>query len=586
LNTTDMQFGFAASGNHVDKTFVVTGNDITTDIVITPATTDFTVSLSAAGPFTPSITLAQATYNNVPTTVYVRFGPGANSKNYSSYLLVETSGIVTGDTIYLKGTSIDPINTLELVNWNLEWFGSTANGPTNNAQQEANVQLILQNIGADLFGVVEVVDEAALARVVSNMPGYSYKICDYGSHTNPFDPIAGPLSAAQKEAFIYKTAMFSNITTKALVTDGPNTQIDYTSNPAFNYFASGRYPFMMTADVTLNSVTKTIRFVLLHAKADTDNGSYARRKNGSDTLKYTLNTLYPNDNIIIFGDINDDLDSTIADQVSPKITSYIAFMADTVTTFKAPTLALSLAGKKSTVSYNDMIDHVILSNEMLPYYMNASAVVLNDVSSLVVNYGNTTTDHYPVFTRYAFDALILPVKLLDFTAVKQGTTSRINWTTSQEINSSHFVVERSADGRTWSAIATVSAAGNSNSILNYQVIDQRPLKGVNLYRLRQVDLDARAEFSATRKVNFDALYTFSIYPNPAKDVLQITVDDAAGIKGSIQVLNMQSQLIINRQVNSSLQPATLNISALRPGVYVLKIVTDDGRTNIQKFVKE
>ena len=29
----------------------------------------------------------------------------------------------------LTGTSIDPATTLEVVNWNIEWFGSTRIGP-------------------------------------------------------------------------------------------------------------------------------------------------------------------------------------------------------------------------------------------------------------------------------------------------------------------------------------------------------------------------------------------------------------------------------------------------------------------------
>lgn len=370
VSTNDIQFGFAPSGGTVDKSFRVIGNDLTHDLKIQPVSgSPFSISLLPAGPFTDLITLDKATYNNVPTTIYVRFAPQSINQNFNKYLGIWSPGssVYISDTVFLKGTSIDPVNTLEIVNWNLEWFGSTANGPTNKAQQEANVQTILQNIGADIYGLVEVVDEAALARVVGNMPGYSYIISDYGSHTNPYESNPGPLSAAQKEAFVYKTSMFSNITTAPLVTEGVNTPEDL-NNPAFNWFASGRYPFMMKADVTLNGLPKTMRFVLLHGKADTDNGSYIRRKNGSDTLKFTLNNLYPNDNIIVFGDINDDLDSTISEQINPRITSYIAFRADTVTTFTAPTLALSIAGKKSTVGYNDMIDHVIVSNEVIPYY--------------------------------------------------------------------------------------------------------------------------------------------------------------------------------------------------------------------------
>lgn len=584
INTHDIQFGYAAAGNNVDKTFFVTGNDITGDISLV-STSGFTLADNPAGPFASSLTLTQAASNNVTRTVYIRFSPSLNNQNYTGTVTVSTPS-VTDEIINLNGTSVDPVNTLEVVNWNLEWFGSTTLGPTNDAQQQANVQTILQNIGADLYGLVEVVDETRLATVVSNMPGYSYVICDYGSHTNTNEPGPTPLSEAQKEAFVYKTSVFSNITTAPLITQGINTIADL-SNPAYNYFASGRFPYMMTADVTLNGVTKTIRFVLVHAKANTSPTatSYARRKAGADTLHYTLNTLYPNDNIVILGDFNDDLDQTITDGINPPVTSYSAFVNDN-TNFSEPTLALSLAGKKSTVSYNDMIDHVVLSNEMTGYYMNTTASVLDDVTSLVTNYGSTTTDHYPIFTRYAFDPVILPVRLVTFSAVKQNSTAKISWKTAEEINLSSFVIERSVNGTRWDVIANVPARGNGNTQTEYTIYDQAPAKGLNLYRLKSIDIDSKFNYSAIRRVDFESRYTFSIYPNPVKDVLWVNVDNAAGFNGRVQVLNQQGQVLVNKQFNTASQQLQLSLDKLSPGFYFLKIIEQEGLVSLQKFVKQ
>jgi hypothetical protein len=145
----------------------------------------------------------------------------------------------------------------------------------------------------------------------------------------------------------------------------------------------------------------------VHAKANTSptDVSYARRKNGADSLHYTLQQLFPNDNIIILGDFNDDFDQSITSGFTT--TSWDAFTTDP-SNFTPVTLPLSLAGKKSTVSYNDMIDHVVVSNELQPYYMASTASVLNDVTSLVTNYGSTTTDHFPVFSRYRFEQPAVP----------------------------------------------------------------------------------------------------------------------------------------------------------------------------------
>lgn len=403
LGSTDIQFAFVADGSTADKSFGFTGNDLTEGVTLV-ASSNFLLSKDG-GSFSSSISYTQAEANNITLHPLVRFAPNQNNQNFEGTVTVST-GSLSG-TINLKGSSINPLTTLEVVNWNVEWFGSAANGPVNDAQQEQNVKAILQNLDADVYGLVEVVDESRLASVVSQLPGYAYVISDFGSHTNPNSSTAGPLSEAQKLAFVYKTSVLSNITAEPLLSAGINTSEDL-SNPNYSYWSSGRFPYMMTADVTLNCVTQKVRFVLVHAKANTSPTatSYDRRKNGADALYNLLNTSYSSDNIIVLGDFNDDLDVSITAGFTT--TSWNSFVSDPIN-YSPLTLPLSLAGKKSTASYNDMIDHVVVSNEMQGYYMPATASVLNDVANLITNYANTTSDHYPVFTRYRFANTTAPV---------------------------------------------------------------------------------------------------------------------------------------------------------------------------------
>lgn len=420
-NTTDIQFTYVASGLNAVKTFSFVGNDLVNDVTVT-STGAFEVSKDGIS-FGPSITYSVAEANNVTETVYVRFAPTEKNQDYKGAITVATSSL--SDVVNLKGTSIDPATTLEVVNWNLEWFGSTdpSLGPTNDNLQEQNVKTVLQNVGADIYGLVEVVDESRLAHIVSQMPGYTYVIGNYGSHVNPPDPAGGPVSEAQKLAFVYKTSMFSNVSVRPLI----NNQS--TSSASYNNWSSGRYPFLMTADVTLNCVTKKINFILVHAKANTSPTatSYARRQAAAIELHDTIQTYFADQNVIMLGDFNDDLDQTITSGITPPVTSYSAFTTDNINFF-SPTLALSLAGKKSTVSYNDVIDHVIVSNEMEHYYMPSTATILSDVSSLVTNYGSTTTDHYPVFTRYKFEAPAAPVVTICPTVPAFCVTTSGNYT--------------------------------------------------------------------------------------------------------------------------------------------------------------
>ncbi len=574
ISTANIQFGYVAGGGNLQKTFSVTGNDITGDIVLT-ASTGFSLSTDGIT-FTPSITLVQAASNNITRTVYVQFSPVQNNQNFNGTISVATAGVTT-PAIKVKGTSIDPIKTLEVVNWNVEWFGSPTLGPANDALQEQNVRTVLQNVSADVYALVEVVDEARLANIVSQIPGYAYVICNYGSYVNPPNPTGNPLSTLQKEAFVYKTSVVSNVTTRPLI----NNQ-NFSSASYYNA-AGGRYPFLMTADVTLDGVTKNIDFVLVHAKANTapTATAYARRKAAADELHDTLNVYFANRNIIMLGDFNDDLDVTIADGVVPNTTSYSAFTGDPASFF-SPTLALSLAGSASTVSYADMIDHVYLSNEMQPYYMSGTANVLNDAAAAISSYGSTTTDHYPIFTRYAFDAAILPVKLSAFTVQKIDAAARISWTTEQEINSSHFIVERSADGNIWNSIATVAASGNSTRKINYEFYDNTPARGINYYRLRQIDKDGKFDYSAIRSVLFNSGNTVDIAPNPATNFINVYIGKNSNRQAAtIQVLNIDGKVVYSTL--SAQSHVQINTGNMAKGLYFVKVVSEN-ETRMLKVV--
>ncbi len=101
---------------------------------------------------------------------------------------------------------------------------------------------------------------------------------------------------------------------------------------------------------------------------------------------------------------------------------------------------------------------------------------------------------------YASDYLVpLPEQLLSFRAVAESiAVVKLTWTTTAEVNSSHFEVERSTENQTFEVIGKVAAAGNSPTARNYELRDTNlpPGTGPLYYRLRQVALDGTAIYSA------------------------------------------------------------------------------------------
>ena len=167
------------------------------------------------------------------------------------------------------------------------------------------------------------------------------------------------------------------------------------------------------------------------------------------------------------------------------------------------------------------------------------------------------------------DANLLPVKLSVFTVQKAGKSAQLDWATELETNSSHFIIQRSADGRTWNDIARVNAAGNSSTRINYRSYDNAPLNGTNYYRLKQFDNDGRFEISAVKSISFKNLYDVSISPNPAKDFININLT-----KSDNEILNIQLTDLAGKVVKSftSTQAAIkISTGGIAKGLYFISI---------------
>ncbi|MFZ4057254.1 MAG: SdrD B-like domain-containing protein [Ferruginibacter sp.] len=178
---------------------------------------------------------------------------------------------------------------------------------------------------------------------------------------------------------------------------------------------------------------------------------------------------------------------------------------------------------------------------------------------------------------------VLPIALLSFTADKANTSAQLRWTTSQEINSSYMEVERSNNGVNFNSIARIAAAGFSTTARNYSLLDAQPSVGKNYYRLKLVSTDGKVQYSATRLVRFDANGNIMVYPNPAKNELNITFSDA-WLNGTVgvQLINSIGQPVYNRQISNAVQTEQVDISHLASGIYTLKLQLNGSTTTYKK----
>ena len=178
----------------------------------------------------------------------------------------------------------------------------------------------------------------------------------------------------------------------------------------------------------------------------------------------------------------------------------------------------------------------------------------------------------------------LPVTFVAFTGRQEGNTIVLDWATASENDNNYFEIERSADGVNYVTIGYVDGAGNSSSLLGYQFTDNAPEQGQLYYRLSQVDFDGNREY-ADKVVA--VLYTGSeienltIVPNPTDGLFKVSASGSmAG--GRIQLLSQAGQVV--RIVDVDSFDATIDISDMPSGIYILRFVTDT-KVLQQKVVK-
>jgi hypothetical protein len=186
----------------------------------------------------------------------------------------------------------------------------------------------------------------------------------------------------------------------------------------------------------------------------------------------------------------------------------------------------------------------------------------------------------------------LPVTLARFDAVKSGNDAEISWTTSSEINASHFEVERSVDNINYEPIQRLRSQGvNTNRSVNYSLIDQNVVRntGANTvyYRLRSVDNDGTFEFSPIRRVSF--VYnvergSLAAYPNPFNRELTLSFQSDNEANASVAVYDIFGRLITEFTHAIAEGNNNIAISQLQradAGVYLVKVTDTTGERTIR-----
>ena len=204
---------------------------------------------------------------------------------------------------------------------------------------------------------------------------------------------------------------------------------------------------------------------------------------------------------------------------------------------------------------------------------NEVAYISNTTNSF--KFGPVTS--YSNFTFGSSDNVTnpLPVELLFFNADALQTSIELSWATASELNAEVFELQRSTNTIDFETITTIKAAGNSNTIINYNFndIDIESNKDY-YYRLKQIDFDGKFEYSNIRiaKLEGNQEITINVFPNPSQN--HITIKSNIEDNVSLELFNINGKRILYKE-NMKVTNLTLNLESLPSDVYILRIHSSD-----------
>lgn len=175
----------------------------------------------------------------------------------------------------------------------------------------------------------------------------------------------------------------------------------------------------------------------------------------------------------------------------------------------------------------------------------------------------------------------LPVELTDFSSHSDCNKTVLTWMTASETNSSYFNLYKSGDGQTdWKLVTHTPAAGTSSTLHQYSVTDLYPQVGTSYYLLQETDLDGHIGFSKSISVESACQTRFTLYPNPARDMLYLESNTAPDL---LEVLDISGRLIQSVQNRVNENTMSISLNGLSSGLYFLRITGADGIPKTIKF---
>jgi len=214
---------------------------------------------------------------------------------------------------------------------------------------------------------------------------------------------------------------------------------------------------------------------------------------------------------------------------------------------------------------------------------------VGNASGSIYRYEQTQSAAQPMLASAALaNPMPLPVVLTSFSGQAGTAGSVLRWVTASETSSSHFEVERSADGQAFVKIGQLAAAGTTTAARSYQFIDDAAT-ATSYYRLRQVDYDGTSSYSPVvilaARPAAPAAAKLVAYPTVFTNELNVALPGAETQAATVALLTTAGRPVYTHSMQLGTAPQALaELPTLAPGVYLLRVATASGAST-QRVVR-
>ena len=182
---------------------------------------------------------------------------------------------------------------------------------------------------------------------------------------------------------------------------------------------------------------------------------------------------------------------------------------------------------------------------------------------------------------------VLPMKMHSFSGTVNGGANRLVWT-AENLNrqQGRFVIERTGtNGFDSLGMVLIDPSAGTRT---YVFTDLRPLQGSNQYRLRMTGDKSGLSYSKMIALtNDNGATAMKLFPNPATSFLDVAFVSKKTYSAVVQVFTLTGVIQASQRWNimSGNNKLRIDVSSLRPGSYVVKVVMAAGSGQAATFTK-